>query len=193
MTVDYGVYGTANYRGKNAPTGRYSISKPLLFDIQVSRPPPSAWIRSLSWDISRKYFNNSKYFAIHLRGRDRPCLLLKDSHFMTTRLISNGLRPWEKIYLMTDMKSDHPVVKSVHQYFHNPVITAKDIAIFKQYPFTKNNHLVFNVELGLVYFSTRFINTYPHFNLGPPSKELSPLFHLQRSRFLTQQDCQHWI
>ena len=195
LTVDYGKRGNDNYRGAKASLGRNAIEHSIIspFFAHISRPPPAEWILHLARDINQKYFQRKNYFVLHLRGRDRHCLSLKGYDFMTSRFKAWGLRSKETVYLMSDMEKSHPVVKSVHNYFHNRVLTSNDIEIFKKYPFIKNNYLVFSVELGLVYFSTAFANTYPHSNLGPLSKEMKSIFHRQRVHFVNSNACMQWI
>ena len=120
--------------------------------------------------ITRTYFqpirNDHDYYVIHLRGRDRACLLNARENFVINKLRRMKVSLSENAYLMTDMSLEHPVVSSVREGFGKSLISAENVEIFKKYPFNVNNYLVFAVELGLAQLAKGFVDTYPGHYVG---------------------------
>ena len=174
VRVDYGTRGKDNYKGNILMSlGRHTPSLNHPYRLVINDDQGllvSYWIRNLTHAIIRRYLqpikDSNDYYVIHLRGRDRACLLNARKSFVTNKLRRLKITRSQAVYLMTDMKLNHSVVKPVLDYFGTSVISATNISIFKQYPFSVNNYLVFAVELGLAQLAKGFVETYPGHYVG---------------------------
>ena len=104
----------------------------------------------------------TKFYVIHLRGGDRPCVREKMSPAkVLEKIISFIFRNHSRVvYLMTDLDTQSAYVKETKNYFGANLCLAEDIELFRKYFFTKQPQAIYITELALMRIADGHIETY---------------------------------
>ena len=80
--------------------------------------------------------STKKFFVIHLRGSDRPCIVkLMTSSYLIRKIESFNVTKNDVIYLMTDLKRENDKVATLKQHVGDSLFMASDMDIFSTSPF----------------------------------------------------------
>jgi len=134
----------------------------------TGKPPFSKFFRNAAEGIKRhcmmSTFSKSstrKFYVIHLRGTDRPCIVkLMTSSYLIRKIGSFNITENDVIYLMTDLKREHDKVTALKQHFGDSLFMASDMEMFSASPFKEDNYIVFATELALQKISDGLLSTY---------------------------------
>ena len=118
--------------------------------------------------IAAKIQNSSGPFnltVMHIRGRDRGCMLKKlNDKQLVDKIASFGL-PQKNgvVYVMTNMPKNGKHFRAIQQYFKNhSFFESRDVMLFKTEEFTKmGSYLVYVVEKQLQRIAEGLVVTYP--------------------------------
>ena len=120
----------------------------------------------------------SKFRLVHLRGTDRSCGLdsySPDKLLAKLRLDFHIDLENDLLYLMTDMNSSSPLVKTLQSTFGSRICQSSDIAFFKQEPFASNAYLIFAAELEMQNICNGYVETFHDHSISNRNKLLGVL------------------
>ena len=117
-------------------------------------------LTQIQGDLVGQNGRQPKFYVVQLRGTDRPAILSLGVDYVIKRIESFGITQQDNLYFMTDLSSTHGYVRGIKSHFGSAMCQAKDMTLFQQLPFRRNNYIVFAAELALQKISDGFIMTY---------------------------------
>ena len=194
LTLEYGFYvnerdARTGYRIRMLVDNWASKNHVVNSDITAlfrGKPPFSQFIRETAEIIRNQMLATTgpqmatkKLYVIHLRGRDRNCIVrLVTSSYLIKKIESYKITQKDSIYIMTDLGDNHDNVTSLKRHFGDSLFVASDMKIFSQSPFKDDNYWIFAVELALQKISDGYLSTYKNHELLSEDNKMGSLMNM---------------